>query len=70
MCDMQELQMKAMKGDKDAEKKMEEKEKEAEEFGKKLEEKYKDQENDEAMEAKARKIFEEEKKRCEDRLKD
>lgn len=63
-CELQQLTAKAMTGDKDAEKELEEKSKEAEEFSKKMKDKYKGKESDQEMNDKAEKIFEEEMKNC------
>jgi hypothetical protein len=63
-CEMQKLTTKAMAGDEDAKKKLEEKGKEMEEFGKKMEEKYKDKKGDKAFEEKGEKIVEEILAKC------
>jgi hypothetical protein len=68
-CETQDLMTKAANGDEKAEKELDGKRKQAEDFAKKMEEKYKDKKDDKDMEAKAQKVYEEEMKKCADKLK-
>ena len=62
-CDFQKLSAKDQSDEK-VQKEMADLQKEMSEFADKMEEKYKDKKDDEAMEAKADKIMEEEMKKC------